>query len=41
MARIGMRFFPGSSLIDLYSKCGKIEDARKIFNGIPYISRVY
>ena len=33
--------FSGSSLIDSYSKCGQIEDARKVFNIIPDISIVY
>ena len=27
--------FAGSSLIDMYSKCGQIEDARKMFDRIP------
>lgn len=30
-----LNVFVGSSLIDMYSKCGKIEDARKVFDRIP------
>ncbi|XP_048330061.2 pentatricopeptide repeat-containing protein At1g11290, chloroplastic-like [Ziziphus jujuba] len=29
-----LNVFLGSSLIDMYAKCGKMEDARKVFNGI-------
>ncbi|KAK9289437.1 hypothetical protein L1049_007592 [Liquidambar formosana] len=27
--------FVGSSLVDMYAKCGEIEDARKLFEGMP------
>ncbi|MCI58159.1 pentatricopeptide repeat-containing protein mitochondrial-like, partial [Trifolium medium] len=27
--------FAGSSLIDMYSKCGVIEDARKVYSSMP------
>ncbi|KAK9267693.1 hypothetical protein L1049_010125 [Liquidambar formosana] len=30
-----MDVFLGSSLIDMYAKCGQIEDARKVFDRIP------
>ncbi|KAK7341027.1 hypothetical protein VNO80_23951 [Phaseolus coccineus] len=29
------KLFAGSSLIDMYSKCGDIEDARKIYSSMP------
>ncbi|XP_060673649.1 pentatricopeptide repeat-containing protein At2g22410, mitochondrial-like [Ziziphus jujuba] len=29
-----LNVFLGSSLIDMYAKCGKMEDARKVFDGI-------
>ncbi|XP_019082003.1 pentatricopeptide repeat-containing protein At1g08070, chloroplastic [Vitis vinifera] len=32
--------FVGSSLIDMYSKCGQIEDARKVFDRIPHRNTV-
>ncbi len=31
----GCDFFMGSSLVDMYAKCGSIEDAWRMFNKIP------
>nr|XP_043618050.1 putative pentatricopeptide repeat-containing protein At5g37570 [Erigeron canadensis] len=31
----GNDLFVGSSLIDMYGKCGEIRDARKVFDGMP------
>lgn len=31
----GMDFYLGSSLVSMYAKCGLIEDARKLFDGMP------
>jgi pentatricopeptide repeat protein len=28
-------FFVGSSLVDMYAKCGSMEDAWKVFNTMP------
>ncbi|KAF2311602.1 hypothetical protein GH714_025188 [Hevea brasiliensis] len=33
--RFVLDVFLGSSLIDMYAKCGKMEDARKVFDKIP------
>ncbi len=32
--------FVGSSLVDMYVKCGSMEDAQRVFNKIPSRDRV-
>jgi pentatricopeptide repeat protein len=28
--------FVGTNMVDMYAKCGSIEDARNVFNKMPY-----